>query len=214
MRCVSVRVLLYVCAFIAGCSKEPFPSLELSIKPVTDSLTGIPIKFSADVSNTPDSYRWDFGDGSSSTQASPAHTYLKMGTYYVSLKAELKGSLQTVSYKLVIKGDGRLAGTRRYAGVYTFHSLQPNGQATIITRVIPDTTLSISFRQPFELTVFTASMTWDHDTGTEVQYQNQAVARPYQFLRYYPARDSIFIRSTTKEVPGSASSTYEFVSKK
>ncbi len=31
------------------------------------------------------SYFWDFGDGNSSTQASPVHTYNNMGTYYVKL---------------------------------------------------------------------------------------------------------------------------------
>lgn len=31
------------------------------------------------------SYQWDFGDGSSSTLASPSHTYVTPGTYYVTL---------------------------------------------------------------------------------------------------------------------------------
>lgn len=33
----------------------------------------------------PFSYQWDFGDGQSSTEASPSHTYTQMGTYTVTL---------------------------------------------------------------------------------------------------------------------------------
>ncbi len=33
----------------------------------------------------PFSYQWDFGDGQSSTEASPSHTYAQMGTYTVTL---------------------------------------------------------------------------------------------------------------------------------
>jgi hypothetical protein len=34
----------------------------------------------------PYSYQWDFGDGNTSTDKSPSHTYKEAGTYYVSLK--------------------------------------------------------------------------------------------------------------------------------
>lgn len=37
--------------------------------------------------NNPITYQWDFGDGSSSTQVNPAHTYTSNGTYTVTLIA-------------------------------------------------------------------------------------------------------------------------------
>ena len=51
--------------------------------------TGIAVSFSSAGSNDPDgsiaSYAWDFGDGNTSTQANPSHTYQSAGNYTVSL---------------------------------------------------------------------------------------------------------------------------------
>ena len=45
-----------------------------------------------------ESYEWDFGDGNTSTEASPAHVYKGSGNYSVKLKA-IKGSKTTISEK-------------------------------------------------------------------------------------------------------------------
>jgi len=51
--------------------------------------TGNPVSFSSAGSNDPDGtivgYSWDFGDGATSTQANPSHTYSAAGTYTVTL---------------------------------------------------------------------------------------------------------------------------------
>ncbi|MCP3776667.1 PKD domain-containing protein, partial [Paenibacillus sp. MZ04-78.2] len=51
---------------------------------------GYPIQFSSKGSNDPDgtiaSYHWDFGDGTTSQDANPAHVYSKTGTFKVALK--------------------------------------------------------------------------------------------------------------------------------
>ena len=44
------------------------------------------VKFSHSSDLTPSAYEWDFGDGNTSTAASPAHTYEAAGSYTVSLK--------------------------------------------------------------------------------------------------------------------------------
>jgi gliding motility-associated-like protein len=46
-----------------------------------------PFNFAADIVMADDvkSYRWDFGDGGSSTEATPAYTYNRQGTYTVTL---------------------------------------------------------------------------------------------------------------------------------
>ena len=38
-----------------------------------------------------DSYHWDFGDGNSSCEDAPSHTYSTAGTYTVKLKAIIEG---------------------------------------------------------------------------------------------------------------------------
>jgi PKD repeat protein len=47
------------------------------------------VQFSSDGSNDPDgsivAYAWDFGDGGSSSEANPSHTYNAAGTYQASL---------------------------------------------------------------------------------------------------------------------------------
>jgi PKD repeat protein len=51
---------------------------------------GIGVSFSSAGSNDPDgsivSYRWTFGDGTTSTLANPTHTYLTSGSKTVSLR--------------------------------------------------------------------------------------------------------------------------------
>lgn len=59
-----------------------------SITASPDSVdTVTPVRFSAQVEgDAPLSYRWSFGDGNTSTNASPTHTFEEPGTYTVSLQ--------------------------------------------------------------------------------------------------------------------------------
>lgn len=52
------------------------------------------------------SYQWDFGDGNSSTTASPKHTYETAGTYQVKLTATSAGSLTDEITQPVTIGSG------------------------------------------------------------------------------------------------------------
>jgi PKD repeat protein len=49
-------------------------------------------------------YSWDFGDGETSTLASPTHTYADIGEYNVTLTATKAGQTSTFSDKVTIKG--------------------------------------------------------------------------------------------------------------
>jgi len=46
------------------------------------------VAFSANVAGSDSQYRWDMGDGTKLTGASPSHTYSKAGTYTVTLEVE------------------------------------------------------------------------------------------------------------------------------
>jgi len=52
----------------------------------TSSCTGV-VQFTDGSSNTPTSWAWTFGDGTTSTLQNPSHTYTTNGTYGVTLKA-------------------------------------------------------------------------------------------------------------------------------
>jgi glucose/arabinose dehydrogenase/PKD repeat protein len=56
---------------------------------------------SADPEGQPITYRWDFGDGATSTQANPSHTYAASGRYTVRLTTS-DGALDTVSEPVVV----------------------------------------------------------------------------------------------------------------
>jgi predicted outer membrane repeat protein len=60
----------------------------------TSSLT---VKFTDTSSNNPTSWLWDFGDGTTSNEENPTHTYMKSGIYNVSLTAtnEIGNSILT-----------------------------------------------------------------------------------------------------------------------
>ena len=86
----------------------------------------IDVAFSSAGSDDPDgaiaSYLWDFGDGASSTQASPTHTYLVAGPYAAKLTVTDNGgasTTQTVLVKVVAPNQlpVAVATADRYAGV-------------------------------------------------------------------------------------------------
>ncbi len=64
-----------------------------NIPPVADFIGSPTVSCSGDIqftdmsTNSPTSWLWDFGDGNTSTQQNPSHTYTSTGTYTVSLTA-------------------------------------------------------------------------------------------------------------------------------
>lgn len=79
----------------ASCKKEP------SISSIEAVIDGYAVTFSAVVSDASD-YTWDFGDGTTSTEVSPTHTYTASGTYTVKLTVEGKGGEATSSKEVKI----------------------------------------------------------------------------------------------------------------
>jgi len=51
----------------------------------TSGTAPLTVNFTDQSTNTPTSWQWDFGDGNSSTQQSPSHTYQNFGDYTVGL---------------------------------------------------------------------------------------------------------------------------------
>lgn len=66
------------------------PSADFSAEP-THAVVGEPIQFTnlSEIGTSPiTSYSWSFGDGSSSTEENPLHTYAEVGTYDITLTVE------------------------------------------------------------------------------------------------------------------------------
>lgn len=70
---------------------------------------GMPVHFENVSTGGPEIWKWDFGDGSSSDEVSPVHSYSKPGTYRVALRATTKGATQSaIAYKTVTVVAGTL----------------------------------------------------------------------------------------------------------
>jgi PKD repeat protein len=62
------------------------PSAEFHGTPTTGDAP-LAVNFTDDSTGSPTGWSWDFGDGSTSTEQNPAHTYSSPGTYTVKLTA-------------------------------------------------------------------------------------------------------------------------------
>ncbi|WP_292373733.1 PKD domain-containing protein [Methanosarcina sp. UBA411] len=83
------------------------PVAALSASP-TSGNAPLKVRFTDKSSNSPTSWKWDFGDKSSSAEKNPSHTYSTAGTYTVKLTASNAAGSNTVtkkSYITVKKGS-------------------------------------------------------------------------------------------------------------
>jgi PKD repeat protein len=94
------------------------------------------IQFSDTSSNSPTSWLWSFGDGSSSTEKNPSHIYTAAGTYTVSLTAtnEAGNNSHTASNYI----------TANAVKTYTMGTTVPAADETAMT---PDVTATVTAAQ-------------------------------------------------------------------
>lgn len=81
----------------------PAPHADFQIRPEMVKLPDDPI-YTTNYSSDADSYFWDFGDGSSSSEFEPSHVYLDTGFYDITLIAKTdKGCMDTVVYENMVE---------------------------------------------------------------------------------------------------------------
>ena len=105
-----LTMVAIISVMIVSCKKStPAPTAEISV-----TIDGYAVTFNPTVTDV-SSYAWNFGDGETSTEAKPVHTYTVSGTYTVTL---------------VVKGDGGDAtATKEITLVASFLEMLTGGAA-------------------------------------------------------------------------------------
>ena len=91
------------------------PSADISVLEDSSSCPPFPAQFLFG-GKYAESYEWDFGDGSSSSNPSPVHTYSDPGTYVAKLKVISPGGCEANSASIIIYVEGP-TGTVDYPNV-------------------------------------------------------------------------------------------------
>src|SRR3989442_1724635 len=107
-------------SIIAPCAPIPCPSItSFSASPSTGTIP-FAVSFNVTVSGgtPPYAYSWDFGDGGSSTQSNPSHTYRVAGTYTVTVTVMDAGGQSVTRTTTVTAGPSAgIPPSRAYVGV-------------------------------------------------------------------------------------------------
>jgi PKD repeat protein len=91
-----ILVLVLGAVFIPACAADTAP-VAAFISNVSDGNVPLNVKFIDSSTNSPSSWVWSFGDGGTSTDKSPVHTYTVAGTYTVTLTASNGAGSDTVT---------------------------------------------------------------------------------------------------------------------
>jgi PKD repeat protein len=84
--------ILFIVTLVSCPNEEPSPNAPTAcFTAPNDIIAGISAEFSSSCSENAVSYAWDFGDGSTSTQANPSHTFTSEGNYTVVLTVKNSG---------------------------------------------------------------------------------------------------------------------------
>ena len=73
------------CVTVKAASVMPFADFSAN---VTSGIAPLAVQFTDSSTGNPTTYSWEFGDGGTSTEQNPVHTYDAAGTYTVTLTAE------------------------------------------------------------------------------------------------------------------------------
>jgi peroxiredoxin len=116
--------MILVLSSFSGCV-ESSNKLDFSYLPKNPKVND-EIEFNIINSEDVQEYFWDFGDGSTSNESSPVHTYPSNGSYNVSLKVTyLEGNIDSISKTIFIDSAINLAPTKPNISYYSVSSWEP-----------------------------------------------------------------------------------------
>lgn len=95
---LSFAVIAVLALSVLSCKEDPADPPTVT---VFASVDGYQVAFTATVTNA-DTYSWDFGDGESSTEQSPVHTYAQSGSYTATITVTGDGGDASASTSVTI----------------------------------------------------------------------------------------------------------------
>jgi len=98
MNIIKAFTFLSIVALLQGCYKEPVANFQYSYP---ESMAPALVSFE-NTSTDADKYIWDFGDGTSTNEANPVHSYMEYVSPVVTLQAAGRGGEATISKTLGI----------------------------------------------------------------------------------------------------------------
>jgi plastocyanin len=162
---------------------------------VTEGPAPLDVSFTAEVQGTAASYNWDFGDGSTSTEANPTHTFTAEGSYTVKL--------------VVTAPDGSTASAEKTITVTA--PQQSQGQVHIVKMVT--TKDGKNFFDPAELTIKVGdTVRWVNECEEGVPCTHSAQAYPDKIPAGAEAFDSTLLtaQGQTYEYTFTVPGEYEY----
>ena len=187
----------------------------------TQSCTALACSFDGTASSDaegPVTYRWDFGDGTSSTLAKPDHTFAAAGTYHVVLSVtDQAGATSTASRDLSVAP----APNRPPTASFTYSctdlsctfdgrgSFDPDGQVTSYAWDFGDGNGSTSANpsHTFAAGTYTVKLTVTDDSGAQGQHSGQvtvsATQAPVSFVASVSDSQTGSTKSHSLTVPAS-----------
>ncbi|HNW89536.1 MAG TPA: M14 family zinc carboxypeptidase [Bacteroidales bacterium] len=157
------------------------------------------------------SYQWNFGDGGTSTQQHPVHTYAASGTYSVRLIATNGSCSDTIYHNVtIVAGSGyTISGKTRYLGkavagspapnIPTYNSVKYNIGSVIVilknqasgTEVARDTSNALGVYQLTNIANGNYTLSYDKYTVDTMQSCNDINAIDLAILKYYVGHDTL-----------------------
>jgi plastocyanin len=129
---------------------------------VTEGPAPLEVSFATGISGTAASYTWDFGDGTTSTEANPTHVFMTEGTYTVKL--------------VVTGGDGSSASAEK---IITVSAGGATSQGTVHIVKMVTTQDGRNFFDPVEITIKVGdTIQWVNECEADVACVHSAQAYP------------------------------------
>lgn len=131
-----IILLVLGAVFIPACAADTVP-VAAFISNVSDGKVPLNVKFIDSSTNSPTAWVWSFGDGGSSTERNPVHTYATKGTYTVTLTVSNGAGSDTVTRSGYIT-----VSAAAIAPVAAFYSNTTSGEVPLTVQFLDSSTNS------------------------------------------------------------------------